>query len=84
MGRGERGSRGTSVTLKVTDDGKGIFSNRWRIEEIVRKFSDFIEHPVVLAGGEDGDKELKQPQGYLAASPERGSRRTSTPSSTST
>ncbi len=57
VGKGDRGSRGTQVVLELSDEEKG-FLQSWRIEELVRKFSDFIEHPIVLTGGKDGDKEL--------------------------
>ncbi len=57
VGRGERRTRGTQVVLELADDSKE-FLQRWRIEELVRKFSDFIEHPVVLTGGEDGQRVL--------------------------
>ncbi len=57
VGRGERGERGTRVVLELKDDEKE-FLQSWRIEELVRKFSDFIEHPIALAGGEDGERVL--------------------------
>ncbi|MFC1544766.1 molecular chaperone HtpG [Gemmatimonadota bacterium] len=46
--KGDRQTRGTEVVLELSEDARD-FLQRWRIEEIVHKFSDFIEHPVVLA-----------------------------------
>jgi molecular chaperone HtpG len=57
VGKGDRATRGTQVVLELNDSEKE-FLQRWRIEELVRKFSDFIEHPIVLTGGEDGDSVL--------------------------
>ena len=57
--KGERTERGTEVVLTLNDDAKE-FLKRWKIEEIVRKFSDFIEHPVVLDLGDEGEAVLNQ------------------------
>ncbi|MDB5296496.1 MAG: htpG [Phycisphaerales bacterium] len=40
--------RGTDVTLHLREDAAEFLSS-WRLREIVKKYSDFIEHPVVLA-----------------------------------
>ncbi len=40
-------TRGTEVTLHLKADEKE-FLDPWRVRQIVRKFSDFIEHPVVM------------------------------------
>ncbi|MBI3268469.1 MAG: molecular chaperone HtpG [Planctomycetes bacterium] len=42
----EREARGTDVTLHLRDDAKD-FLQSWRLREIVKRYSDFIEHPVV-------------------------------------
>ncbi len=38
---------GTTVTLHIKGD-KDIYLENWKISEIVRKYSDFIEYPIVL------------------------------------
>ena len=38
---------GTTVTLHIKAD-KDIYLENWKISEIVRKYSDFIEYPVIL------------------------------------
>ncbi len=48
----EKESRGTDVTLHLRDDAKEFLSP-WRIREIVKRYSDFIDHPIVL----DAEKE---------------------------
>ena len=42
-----RESAGTTVTLHIKGD-KDIYLENWKISEIVRKYSDFIEYPIVL------------------------------------
>jgi molecular chaperone HtpG len=39
--------RGTDVILHLRDDAKE-FLDEWRLREIVKKYSDFIEHPIVI------------------------------------
>jgi molecular chaperone HtpG len=54
----ERAERGTSVTLHLKDAEKE-FAEPFRIENVVRKYSDHIAFPVSLvAEGEDGETRL--------------------------
>lgn len=57
----EKADRGTDVVLHLKDDAKD-FLDAWRLRSLVKKFSDFIEHPVVLVTEEDkeGVKERKE------------------------
>jgi molecular chaperone HtpG len=48
--------RGTDVTLHLKDDARQ-YLDEWRIRQIVKKFSDFIEHPIVM------DVERKEGEG---------------------
>src|SRR5688572_4320105 len=43
----ERGRRGTDVILHLREDSKEFLSP-WRIREIVKRYSDFIDHPIVM------------------------------------
>jgi molecular chaperone HtpG len=43
----EKSTRGTDVILHLKDDAKEFLED-WRIRQIVKKFSDFIEYPIVL------------------------------------
>jgi molecular chaperone HtpG len=43
----EKAARGTDVILHLKDDAKD-FLDEWRLRQLVRKFSDFLEHPVVM------------------------------------
>jgi molecular chaperone HtpG len=49
----ERQDRGTSVTLHLKD-GESEFAEPFRIENLIRKYSDHIAFPVTLAGLEEG------------------------------
>jgi len=42
-----RAKRGTDITLHLKDDAVE-FLDEWRIRKVVKKFSDFVEHPVVM------------------------------------
>ncbi len=57
----EKADRGTDVILHLKEDAKD-FLDGWRLRSLVKKFSDFIEHPVVLVTEEekDGQKERKE------------------------
>jgi molecular chaperone HtpG len=45
--------RGTDVTLHLKDDAKEYLED-WQLRAIVKKFSDFVEHPIVI----DVEKEV--------------------------
>ncbi len=51
----EKPRRGTDVTLHLKPECKE-YLDEWRIRQIVKKFSDFIEHPIVM----DVEKEEKE------------------------
>lgn len=56
-----REQRGTDVILYLRDDAKD-FLEGWRIRQLVKRFSDFVEHPIVLVSTEeeDGKTEVKE------------------------
>ena len=43
----EKAGRGTDVTLHLREDAKEFLKD-WRLREVVKRYSDYIEHPVVL------------------------------------
>jgi molecular chaperone HtpG len=43
----EKEEQGTDITVFLKDDAK-IYMENWKISEIVRKYSDFIEYPITL------------------------------------
>ncbi|MCU0858384.1 MAG: molecular chaperone HtpG [Pontiellaceae bacterium] len=47
VSEGSRAVRGTSVTLHLKEDA-AEYLEEYRLKSLVRKFSDFLEHPVVL------------------------------------
>ncbi|MCI0704524.1 MAG: molecular chaperone HtpG [Planctomycetia bacterium] len=57
----EKQTRGTHVILHLKEDAKE-FLDSWRLRQLVRKFSDFLEHPVVMDVEKevDGKKEVTE------------------------
>jgi molecular chaperone HtpG len=54
----DKPARGTDVILHLRDDSKE-FLQPWRIHEIVKKYSDFVEHPIVMDVEREEDKQKK-------------------------
>jgi molecular chaperone HtpG len=52
----EKAGRGTDVILHLKDDAQE-FLDPWKLRSVVKKFSDFIEHPVELVTTSDKDGE---------------------------
>lgn len=50
--------RGTDVTLHLKEDEKE-FLEPWRLRAVVKQFSDFIEHPVVMDVEKKGENDTK-------------------------
>jgi molecular chaperone HtpG len=50
----EKAERGTDVILHLREDAKEFLSP-WRIREIVKRYSDFITHPILLVTEEEKD-----------------------------
>lgn len=53
-----REQRGTDVILHLREDSKE-FLQPWRLRELVKKYSDFVEHPIVMDVEREEDKEKK-------------------------
>ncbi|MEM9335966.1 MAG: molecular chaperone HtpG, partial [Pseudomonadota bacterium] len=51
----DRDARGTRVELHLKDEDKE-FADRWRLDNLIRKYSDHIGFPVTLAGDDEDDK----------------------------
>jgi len=43
----DKATRGTDITLHLKEDAKE-FTDSWRLKNIVKQYSDFIEHPIVM------------------------------------
>jgi len=52
----EREGFGTTVILHLKDDDKD-FIDEWRIKQIVKKYSDYIEYPIILITKKDKKEE---------------------------
>ena len=55
----DRPARGTDVILHLKPEEKE-FLDDWRLRSIVKKFSDFLEHPVVMDTGEEEEDGTKK------------------------
>jgi len=57
----QRDSHGTDITLHLREDAKDYLEG-WELRNLVKRFSDFVEHPIVLVTEEekDGKKETKE------------------------
>ena len=53
----DKGPRGTSIVLHLKDDALE-FLEGWKIEQVVRAYSDHIGHPIMLAEGKDAAKQI--------------------------
>jgi molecular chaperone HtpG len=53
----DKPSRGTDVILHLREDAEE-FLKEWKIRELVKRFSDFVEHPIVM--DVTRDKETKE------------------------
>jgi molecular chaperone HtpG len=53
-----KADRGTDVTLHLKEEEKE-FLQEWRLRAVVKQFSDFIEHPVVMDVEKKGEKDEK-------------------------
>ncbi len=51
----DRAARGTRVELHLKDEDKE-FADAWRLDNLIRKYSDHIGFPVTLSGGDEDDK----------------------------
>lgn len=58
----DKESRGTDIILHLRED-EGDFLQQWQLRQLVKKFSDFIEHPIVMdvekTSGDDEDEGKK-------------------------
>ncbi|MCG6553378.1 MAG: molecular chaperone HtpG [Candidatus Magnetominusculus sp. LBB02] len=53
----EKETRGTDVILHIKDDDKQ-YLNHWEVSSIVRKYSDYIEYPIVMDVEREEDSAL--------------------------
>jgi molecular chaperone HtpG len=51
----EKETHGTDVTLHLREDDREFLKD-WKIRELVRKHSDFVEHPIYLDVAGEGEK----------------------------
>jgi molecular chaperone HtpG len=51
----EKASRGTDVILHLREEDAKEFLSPWKIREIVKQYSDFIDHPIVMDVSKETD-----------------------------
>ncbi|MCL4456046.1 MAG: molecular chaperone HtpG [Nitrospirae bacterium] len=59
VGTAEKETRGTDVILHLKEDAKK-YLELWEIKSIVKKYSDFIEHPIVMDIEKEEESSLKK------------------------
>ena len=67
----EKGPRGTTIVLHLKDDALE-FLEGWKIEQVVRAYSDHIGHPIMLAEDERSRQANQYCQCHLDAFKNRG------------
>jgi molecular chaperone HtpG len=60
----DKPTRGTDVTLHLKDDAKE-FLDPWRLRTLVKKFSDFVEFPVVMESETEADGKTERKEETL-------------------
>ena len=50
----DKEEQGTTITLHLNKESE-IFLDDWKIKEIVKKYSDFIEHPIILISEKESE-----------------------------
>ncbi|HEY8376669.1 MAG TPA: molecular chaperone HtpG [Nannocystis sp.] len=55
VGPADRRTRGTRIELHLKDDAKE-FLDRWRIESVVKRYSNYVVHPILLKVVDDKGK----------------------------
>lgn len=59
----EKSERGTTLTIKLKEDAEE-FANPWRLEQIIKKHSDYVSFPIYLQQ-EDGSEKVANRQTAL-------------------
>jgi molecular chaperone HtpG len=54
----EKATRGTEIVLHLKEDARE-FLDEWRLRQVVKQFSDFVEHPVVMDVEKKGEGDEK-------------------------
>ncbi len=66
----EKAEHGTEVTLHLREDKASDYLEDWKLRQIIKKYSDFVEYPIVMevqkepekADKDDQDAEKKKPE----------------------
>ncbi len=61
----EKEQKGTEVTLHLTEEGQK-YLEEWEIRSVVKRYSDFISHPIVMEVEREKESELKKGEKYKA------------------
>lgn len=59
----EKEGKGTDVTLRLKKDA-ARYLEEWEIRSIIKRYSDYIEHPVVMAVEREKESELEKGKKY--------------------
>lgn len=64
MTEGSRKTRGTTITLKLSEDGRD-FKNEYKIKNTLHKYCSFMPYPIyfeTLEAAKEGDADVKNPE----------------------
>jgi molecular chaperone HtpG len=66
----EKAERGTTITIKLKDDADE-FANSWRIEQIIKKHSDYVSFPIYVKGSDGNEKVANRQTALWRQSPSK-------------
>jgi molecular chaperone HtpG len=64
----EKSDRGTVITIKLKEDAHE-FANRWRLEQIIKKHSDYVSFPIYVKGDGETEKAVNRQTALWRQSP---------------
>jgi molecular chaperone HtpG len=73
VGAGDRATRGTRIALHLKPEAHE-FLERWRLDSIIRKYSNYVMHPILLQsvdkdGKQDESKQVNEATAFWMRSP---------------
>jgi molecular chaperone HtpG len=64
----EKSDRGTTITIKLKEDAEE-FANPWRIEQIIKKHSDYVSFPIYVKQEDNSEKVVNRQTALWRQSP---------------
>ena len=67
----DRDGRGTTITLHLKDDQKQ-YATYWELNQLIRRYSDYVGHPILLAGKPDWSAPPSEEDDVIDVTPDEG------------